>query len=233
MNEHIEKFEKFINQEIESAVSELAKIQTESNRKHLQRLVYINLVNRFDSLVDSLLLKISLIESEFKNRVLNELKEEPVYMKDLYDILLSKDPKTSVERRVQNIVKLKFLNQRHSIKLRQLLYYGLGWKETDLDRPRVFTNNGSIFADVTRLPKPKIPDTVIGYADWLYSRRNAIVHHDKMEFIKNDSDLIKKRFHVEVSKSISLKITSIKSASTYYLNLCKILKENIANINMK
>ena len=230
MNNHIDKFEKFINSEIESAIKELLKIKTESNRKHLQRLVYVNLINRFDSLVDTLLLKFTLIESDFKKRVLNEIKEEPVYLKDVYDIILSKDPKASVEKRVENIVRVKFLNQRHSIKLRQLLYYGFGWKDTDMDRPRVFTNNGSLFNDVTRRDGAKTPDSVIGYADWLYSRRNSFVHHDKLEITKVDADYIKRKFNIKVAGAISLKISSIKSASKYYLDLCGILKNNLNNL---
>lgn len=227
MKDYIEKFEKFISAEIESAIDELSKIKTESNRKHLQRLVYVNLVNRFDSLVDSLLLKFTLIESDFKKRVLNEIKEEPVYLKDVYDIILSKDPKASVEKRVENIVRLKFLNQRHSAKLRQLLYYGFGWKDTDIDRPRVFVNNGKVFTDVKRRTGNKIPDSIVGYADWLYSRRNSFVHHDKLEITKRDADYIKGKFNITVSGAISLKISSIKSARRYYSDLCKLLKNNL------
>src|SRR3989344_2615805 len=92
----LKKFKAFINTEIDSAILELGKIKTESNRRHLQRLVYVNLVNRFDSLLDSLLLDFSVVESEFKTKVLNEIKEEPVFLKDIYEILLSKSPELSV-----------------------------------------------------------------------------------------------------------------------------------------
>lgn len=230
MFEDIEKFDKFVDSDIQSALKELAGIKTESNRRHLQRLVYINLVNRFDSLIDALLLKFSLRESDFKKRVLNEIKEEPVYLKDVYDIILSSDPKSSVEKRVQNIVKLKFLNKRHSIKLRNLLYLCLGWKDSDLDRPRVFINNGRIFNDVTRQKSGKIPDSVIGYADWLYSRRNSIVHHDKTEILKNDAAYINKRFNIKVANRINLKLSSIKSTTTFYSHLSEKLKGSMKNI---
>lgn len=233
MKDHIDKFEKFIKSEIESAIDELSKIKTESNRKHLQRLVYVNLINRFDHLIDSLLLRFTLVDSGFKRKVLNEVKEEPVYLKEVYDILLSADPRVSVEKRVQDIARLKFLNKRHSIKLRQLLLHCLGWKETDLDRPRVFTNNGSLFKTVSRAKGRKIPDSVVGYADWLYSRRNSFVHSDKLEITANDTDYIKKQFNIGVAKRISLSISSIKSASRYYSELCSALKDNLNDLGLE
>jgi|GEM_PF-4523876 len=88
----IDKFEKFTKSEIASAVVELDGIKIETNRKHLQRLVYVNLVNRFDSLIDSLLLVFSIKDSEFKKRILGDTKEEPVFLKDVYEIFLSEDP---------------------------------------------------------------------------------------------------------------------------------------------
>lgn len=221
----IKKFEEFTKSEINSALKELAKIKSESNRKHLQRLVYINLVNRFDSLVDALLLTFSIKESEFNKKVLEGTKEAPVFLKDIYEILLSEDYKAAVEDRIKNTTRLNFLNQRHSNKLRVLLKECFEWKDNDLQRPRVFVNNGSIFLNITRLKPHKIPDTIIGYADWLYSRRNAIVHHDKPEIMKGDVQFIEKRFDVELSSSISLKLSSIKSASKFYLDLVESFKD--------
>jgi hypothetical protein len=225
ISELTQKFKKFTESEIYSALGELEKIKTESNRKHLQRLVYVNLVNRFDSLVDTLLLIFSVKESEFKNKVLNEIRGEPVFLSDVYEILLSENPKDAVEEKVGNVVRLRFLNQRHSVKLRNLLQNCFDWKDTDLQRPRIFVNNGSIFNDVKKQKDNKIPDTVIGYADWLYSRRNALVHHDKPEITKSDAEYIKKKFSVTLSPSISLKLSSIKSASRFYLDIVSRLEE--------
>src|SRR6185436_984975 len=84
----IKKFEKFAKTEISAAVKELDSIGVEANRKHLQRLVYVDLINRFDSLIDTLLLKFSIQNGRFKEKVLNETKEEAVFLKDVYEILL-------------------------------------------------------------------------------------------------------------------------------------------------
>ena len=227
----LKKFTDFINSEIKSAIVELGKIKTESNRKHLQHLVYINLINRFDSFLDSLLLGFSVSESQFKERVLNEAKEAPVFLKDLYEILLSNNPVSSVKERVQGIVRFNFLNRRHSSKLRTLLKDCFEWPDSDLDRPRVFTNNGSIFQDTKRLSPYKIPDTVIGYSDWLYSRRNAMVHGDKPKIGGKDVDFMQKKYNVELSRSISLKISSIKSAEKFYLDLVGLLVRQIDSVD--
>lgn len=220
----ISKFETFINSEIDSAVKELAKIKVESNRKHLQRLVYVNLTNRFDLLIDALLLKYSVVDGEFKQKVLNETKEEPVFLKEIYEILLSDDPKRAVKQKVEDITQLNFLSLRHSVKLRTLLKLCFNWKDADLDKPRVFVNNGSIYQDTKRQKPYKVPDSVIGYADWLYSRRNALVHHDKSEFLMNDLRIMEKKFGAKPPKSFSIKLSSIKSASKFYLELCKKIK---------
>jgi len=233
MNETIDlinKFEKFTKSEIASAIKELDGIKIESNRKHLQRLVYVNLVNRFDSFVDTLLLSFSIKESEFQKKVLNDTKEEPVFLKDIYEIFLSENSRTEVENRVQGVVRSNYLNQRHSSKLRILLKECFNWSDSDWQRPRVFINNGSIFFDVTRIKPHKIPDTVIGYADWLYSRRNALVHHDKPEITKNDVKYIEEKFLTKLSKSFSLKISSIGSASKFYLDLTESLKKQISSL---
>lgn len=217
----IKKFNKFAKIEIPAAIKELKVIKTEANRKHLQMLVYINLVNRFDSFVDTLLLEFSVREGEFKKKVLNETKDEAVFLKDVYEILLSDDPKSAVEERVELVTRARFLSLRHSAKLRILLSNCFLWQNTDLDRPRVFTNNGSIFSETKRLTPYRIPDSVIGYADWLYSRRNALVHGDVKELADRDVDIMNKKFGAKPAVSISLKISSIKSAMKFYTDLSK------------
>ncbi|KND48876.1 MAG: hypothetical protein AB200_00415 [Parcubacteria bacterium C7867-005] len=223
IQEDINKFKEFESKEVNAAIKELEGITTESNRKHLQRLVYVNLVNRFDALVDNLLLKFSILDGLFKVKVLQETKGEEVFLKDIYEILLSENPKNAVQQRVENVARGKFLSQRHSLKLRTLLFFCFSWPETDLDRPRVFTNNGSIFVDNKRLKPYQIPDTVIGYADWLYARRNALVHGDGKKLASKDLGFMQQKFGAKPASTISLKISSIKSAVRFYNDLCEAL----------
>lgn len=223
IRETIETFEQFVKIEVSEAVKELEKIGTESNRKHLQRLVYVDLVNRFDALADSLLLQFAVLDGDFKRRVLNETKDKEVFLRDLYEILLAEDSKKAVQNRVEDVARGNFLNQRHSDKLRILLSSCFSWQDTDLQRPRVFTNNGHIFKVVTRLDPYQIPDTVVGYGDWLYCRRNSIVHGDGRKLAPKDIEIMKKKFSAKPTSSMRLQIASIKSAQTFYQDLCKNL----------
>ena len=47
----IDDFVAFLDREVNSAVTELTKV-AEASRKHLQKLVYTNVVDRFDSTID-------------------------------------------------------------------------------------------------------------------------------------------------------------------------------------
>lgn len=51
----IKEFSRYLHKDIEAAYSELEKIDDRS-RIHLQKLVYTNLVDRFDSMIDNFLL---------------------------------------------------------------------------------------------------------------------------------------------------------------------------------
>lgn len=218
--ETINEFNLFVKNEVGQSITELGKIKTETNRKHLQRLVYVNLVNRFDSLVDDLLLQFSIIDGELRNSILSKVKEEPAFLKDLFEILSSENPREVVQNRIENIARVEILRMRHSTKLRTLLKSCFEWQDTDLDRPRVNINNGEILKGVHQNQK-KIPTCVIGYADWLYSRRNSFVHGNKPQLLKSDTLFISRRFHVSPASMISLKLSSINSASKFYLNICK------------
>lgn len=232
IKENIRKFKEFATIEVGAAVKELEGIKTESNRKHLQRLVYVNLVNRFDALVDSLLLQFSVIDGDFKKKVLHETRETEVFLKDVYEILLAEDPKSAVQERVEGVARGHFLSLRHSVKLRILLSSSFLWSDSELDKPRVFTNNGSIFVKAKRLKPYQVPDTVIGYADWLYSRRNALVHSEGKKLADKDVENMQRRFGARPAPSISLKIASIKSATKFYNDLCKNLSL-LENLNQK
>jgi hypothetical protein len=225
-NDSLNNFEEFADSEIKSAIIELGKIKKEENRKHLQRLVYVELVNRFDSLVDDFLLDFSIKNSGFKNKVLNEIKTDPVFLKDIYEIFLSNNPQSLVAEKVKAVVSLRFLNQRHSKKLYILLRDCFEWEDTDLQRPRVNINNGKVFENFKSKEKhKKIPPSIIGYADWLYSRRNTSVHSNKSELLERDYRYIKKSFNVEPSRKTILKLNSINSALTFYKFIVSSLKK--------
>ena len=66
----IRDFRKFLNKELVPGVDDLEKLEAK-NRKHIQKLVYTNAVDRFDHLVDTLILdncrEETLVEKAFAN----------------------------------------------------------------------------------------------------------------------------------------------------------------------
>jgi hypothetical protein len=219
------KFEKFTTIEISSAVKELNSITKESNRKHLQRLVYTNLVNRFDVLVDNLLLIYSTKGDDFKDTVLNKVKDTNITAKDFYEILSAEEPKNIVKEKIEDLVRLNFLRERHSKKLRTLLHVCLKIESSDLDRPRVNANDGRIHDKYT-LRHKQIPSSIIGYADYLYAKRNVLVHSDgtSLAILPSDALYLKKNFNVTPVKFVGIKLSSIESAITFYSYICRFIE---------
>ncbi len=218
----ITQFILYLDDEITSAISELKKVD-EKNRRHLQRLVYIDVINRFDSLVDSLLIAFSSADSGFRSNILSNLSE-PIAQKELYEILFSEDPRKIAQEKVRKALFLNFLTLSHRKKVFDLLHKCYEWKDGDISRPRVNPNNGSIFETIAK--HKTIPTTIVGYADWLYRRRNVLVHRegDGKSFRTEDIKNFRIHDNVDLSKKISIRLSSIESASAFYKSLCTKLK---------
>jgi hypothetical protein len=223
--ELIKKFTKFTRLEIDSAVKELSGIAEEKNRKHLQRLVYTNLVNRFDVLLDNLLLNYATYESsDFQALILERAKDSTITLKEVYQIFLSAHPKEFVIEKVQDLVRQHILRERHSKKLRVLLEICLSVESKDLDRPRVNANDGRIHSTYT--PRGNnVPPSIVGYAEYLYSRRNGLVHGDgSLLVLPTDAKYLEKTFKIKPAKMIGIKLSSIESAAQFYLYLCNYIE---------
>ena len=86
-------------------------------------------------------------------------------MKDRsYDVIIEK---------IKDLTRNKTLRERHSKKLHKILTVCLCWK--NIERPRV-SQGGKIFKKTKK--NNSQPNSILGYADWLYSRRNSLVHGD-------------------------------------------------------
>lgn len=221
----ITNFQKFNNGEINSAVEELDTLK-EENRKHLQSLVYTNVVNRFDNLIDNLLIKFAIDgETNLHEIVLEKANDQQISAKEVYELLLSDEPKQAAYRKIEDIARDNFLRLRHSKKLRLLLESGFHVDSSLLDKPRVNANYGKIHVEVKPRSTVKVPRSIIGYADYLYCRRNSIVHGDGSghRILKSDYAYLQKNFIKNPSKLVGLKLTSITSASTFYDYLCKFM----------
>lgn len=218
----IESFRKFALNDINSAIKELEGINTEGNRKHLQRLVYANLVDRFDILVDELLLEFAIqTDNEFHNTVLSKVSNVSVPKSDYFEAMLSDDPRELIRQQIQTIVRNEFTRERHSKKLRTLLSICFDTSTNDLDSSRVNANDGRVQVTFARR-SPTVPSTLIGYSDYLYAKRSGIVHGTGTKISKRDAEYLNKNFKATTT-TIGIKIGSIKSAAQFYIHLCDYL----------
>ena len=222
-----EVFLNFCQNDIQSAIKELEKIKTENNRRHLQRLVYVNLINRFDYLVDKLLLWFAINNSFLRDEILKSIEQETISRKEVFEIFFMKDRSYDlIIEKIKDLARSSLLRERHSRKLHKILSKCLAWK--NIEKPRV-NNDGKIFERTKK--NSTQPNSISGYADWLYSRRNSLVHGDGKNYNKNDYDYIVKQHQVKLPKNFRLQIASIKSAVNFYRSLLEKVKKSIEYID--
>lgn len=219
----IEFFLNFCGSDIQSAVQELEKIKTEANRKHLQKLVYVNLVNRFDYLVDKLLLWLATNNDPLRNEILESVEEETISRKEVFEIFFMKNNAYDlIIEKIKDLARGSLLRERHSDKLFKILSKCLEWKS--IEKPRV-SNDGKIFAKATK--NKTQPNDIVGYADWLYSRRNSLVHGDGKKYNQKDREHMVLRYQVNLPDNFRLQLASIKSATTFYESLLKEIGKSL------
>ncbi|NMH67032.1 hypothetical protein [Shewanella salipaludis] len=215
-------FEKFVKGEVKKATEELAGLQ-DGSRNHLQKLVYTNLVDRFDVMVDK-----TILDNALHERLLDDaLKklDSPVSEADVLKLLMDgSNIHEVVESRVQNILRDGVLRGRHSNKVSKLFEL-IGLERNLWTKPRVNISTGKILGSFTP-QNNKIPTSVCGYADWLYSRRNSIVHGGgSSKMLDNDIAQLKKLFKSDVAKTTRLSYSALGVTSEFYLGVVKLIKD--------
>lgn len=217
MKDHIKEFKSFLEMDLQPAIAELNKITDEKSRKHLQKLVFTNLVDRFDYCIDKTLLE--LIDSKELIEELLESHKKPVNESEILKLMLSAEsPREIAIERLKDTLRNTILRSRHSEKLGKLLKT-MNVDDNKWRKPRVNPSTGQIF-DEYKPQNNKIPASIEGYADWLYSRRNAIVHGGgKSKLLDNDSKQLEKKFKCKAAKTVRLQLSSIENAGKFYTNL--------------
>jgi len=219
----MEVFLDFCKKDIQSATKELESIKTEKNRKHLQKLVYINLINRFDYLIDKLILWLSVNNKLLRNTILKSVEQESISRKEVFEIFFMKDRSYDlVIEKIRDLTRNNLLRDRHSKKLQKIM--GCLNTKDFFQKPRV-NKAGKIYA--TWKKNKSQPNDITGYADWLYSRRNSLVHAIGTKYTTTDSEYIKRVFQVNLPEDIKLKLASITSAVNFYSDLIEIIKKSI------
>lgn len=213
-------FRKFVDKELLPATRDLERLD-DANRKHVQKLVYTNLVDRFDAMVDG-----AILENCRQEHLVSEALKgmtQPFTEADVLRLLMQGESvQDSIDARLKDVLTTAVLRQRHSKKL-STLFKVLKPEEDCWNKPRVNTATGQILEQMTPQQKT-VPYSVCGYADWLYSRRNSIVHGGgSAKLLNNDLQQIAALFKCKPARTLKIKLSSIKTAATFYQSVVDLL----------
>ncbi|WP_428515714.1 hypothetical protein [Roseovarius sp.] len=218
-------FESFLNKEIEPAIEEIAALKKDASRRHIQKLLYTNVVDRFDSMIDYCILENCEAEY-FRGRAL-KVADSPITEAQLIEYLLHGDKLNDVLRdRLQEGLRTRLLRERHSAKVNHLVLATKPDEKWFFNELRVDPNKGKIHESKIANHNKKIPQSVIGYADWLYSRRNALVHGGTNKFNATDRKYIKEKWKIDLSDSFTISLGSLRTALKFYSDVVVKLREN-------
>lgn len=219
----VAEFLRYVDKEILPATSDLENLDV-ANRKHVQKLVYTNLVDRFDSLVDGLVL--DNCRCEFLTAEATKGMTQQITEADLVKLLMrSGDIQDAIDEKLKAAIRNSVLRERHSKKLISALS---AFEVTGnfIKFPRVNISTGVIHEKI-KPQNNKTPYSIAGYADWLYSRRNAIVHgNGSNKYLKNDLVQLKKIYKCEPAPSFRIKLGTVQTAAEFYRGVCALFTES-------
>lgn len=220
--DRISDFLRYLAKEVRPATQDLEKL-ADANRKHVQKLIYTNLVDRFDATVDGMLLdncRAETLAAEATKSMTQQITEA-----DLLTLLMRTDNlQTAIDEKLRAALRNSVLRQRHSKKL-MTLFGALSLPDTYRNHPRVNINTGAVLEKITPQTKA-VPYSICGYADWLYSRRNAIVHGaGTNKLLANDNEQLKKLYKCEPAATFKIKLNSVTIAASFYEAVAGLLTE--------
>lgn len=217
----IKDFLRYLDKEVEPAIKDIGKL-TEKNRLHIQKLVYTNIVDRFDTMIDDLIID-NCREESFMDKSLADMSGN-VTESELVKILVhGENLQGALDIKLRNGLRNTVLRDRHSKKLTSV-FNAFDPDVDPVNAQRVNLPTGKIHTKITPQKAVQIPYSISGYADWLYSRRNSIVHGGGTnKFLENDRKQIKRLYKKEIAKQFTIKLSSIKVMLVFYRNVMEIL----------
>lgn len=214
----------------------LEKIKDEDSRPN--QLLFCHIINNFDSFISSLLNTVILSNSEKLKEYFEKnknLDEKPTF-KEIINIqeigLIEWMKKETIMILEQDLTR-----KRHSQKLELLL------DNTSIDYKKIYiylTGPGKHSAGCfKKTPTPENKKTLnhkttseklIGYADILYEKRNAITHN-KNNYSKKVVERLNQSWDLKIDRnSVIVKRDTIKAVFRYYTSIClKLLESKIIN----
>lgn len=222
--DHLDEFVSYVDDQILPATTDLNNL-AKTSRKHVQKLVYTNLVDRFDVTIDQSLLsncrEEPLLEAAIKRM------DQGINEGDLIRLLmLGSDLESAINERIQSSIRNHELRARHSKKVGTWLRV-CRMEEKSLKSNRVNSANGEILKTFKQQEKTT-PASILGYTDWLYSRRNAVVHGGNARILlANNVSQLKSLYGCRPAKTYSLTLGSIKVAAHFYKSLVALAKDGV------
>jgi hypothetical protein len=209
----LDDFWQYVEKQIEPSVEDIKNLEDQS-RKHVQKLVYTNLVDRFDVMVDHLILENC--RSDFVLEAISPSLNETVNEAYLLQLLMNAETvQDAIDEKLKSAIRNTILRKRHSLKLQFLLKL-FERLEYTTKKPQVQPGNGNIVLKASKT-QVNVPHSVCGYADWLYARRNAIVHGaGEPKYLNNDKVQLEKLYDYKCPDTFKLKIGAITSSIKFY-----------------
>ena len=145
MDKLFDEFKSFLENEVEPALKELSDLKNDSSRKHIQKLVYTNLVDRMDYCLDQALSSMLDDETcELRDEILMKCSQ-PVNEDEILRMILAEDAKEMAIVKLREKLSNTVLRGRHSRKLKKVLIL-LDQKETNIYSSRVNPSTGQILS---------------------------------------------------------------------------------------
>jgi rubrerythrin len=208
----LKKFNSYLDKDFKPAYEEVSKISISKNRVHIQKILYVSLLNRFDSAIDEFFYENP--EAEVLESTIKSSLGQPMSGYEM--IAFIRGGENAIAEKFKSIVKVELGRKKHVAKL-ALMLKQLGFSDSELKKNRVNNASGSI---LDSYPTQKThPVSILGYADWLYSRRNLLVHSAKSTFDAQLKKRFKDSYNVSLPDSIRLSIASLKTSSKFYSDL--------------
>lgn len=202
----------FCSSIIEPAIAELGHINDENNRRILQKLVYVHLVDKFDLLIDRLLVWSSTNSPTTRTYLLKEFHNVPVDKQILYDLLLKGDlARETIEAELRDASK-ELKRDAHVRKV-QLVCDSVNW--TNIRVPLVYPEGKLALTNIRKATG--YPNSILGYADYLYARRNGVVHGDGIRYLPEQHERLKREYNTGgLPMEFKISLATVKNASQFY-----------------
>lgn len=224
--EPIIEFKKYLEKDFRPAYKEIGGLDSK-NRVHIQKLLYVSLLNRFDSSLDEFFRINSNLDIEGLGSTIKDFMDTPVSTSMLIESL--KEGISYLEDRRRSAIMSDIARKKHVDKAR-LMLKTIGFDDKSLNSSRVNNAKGAILKTF-KTTTSNAPASILGFIDWLYCRRNILVHSGGgSTFDQSVIERFKRDYKVNLT-TIRLSYGALSIADNFYSDLLKSIENFNGNIH--